>query len=53
MHQPDSRIQKYYAAESLKTKYFDHFYSHRKTMETALKKPKQANGWSSNIGYIF
>ena len=32
---------------------FEYFNSHTKSMEGALKRPRQANGWSSNTGYIF
>ena len=48
MHQPDSRIKK-----NTMLKDFDYFNSHTKAMESAWKRPRQANGWSSNTGTIF
>ena len=42
-----------FSIRNFKLKGFDYFNSHTKSMESALKRPRQANGWSSNIGYIF
>ena len=45
MHQPDSRTQINFDAKALETKDSDNFNSHGKSVESALKKPRQANGW--------
>ena len=44
MHQPYSRTKKI-DAKALETKYSDNFNFHGKSMESVLKKPRQANGW--------
>ena len=54
MHQPDSRIKKKKKKkENTMLKDFDCFISDTKSKESALKRHWQANGLSSNIGYIF